>query len=117
MKTHKNKNFHKHDGYSRWHPTIQKHQADLHKDDQLEPVSFIKSNDIMKARDEFIENQELLSLFDDLIQKTDEIDLLYKLDDLISKLMYLELNNVPQNSEVIDAEDGVRAPNPQVGMP
>ena len=114
MKSHKDKTLHKHDGYNRWHPIIQKHHTDLHQ----EPVSFININDIKKARDEFQENQEMLDLFEDLVQKTDAIDLLYKLDDVINKLMYLELNHPDlQNQKEIVSEDGVRAPNPQVGMP
>ena len=115
MKSHTDTNLHKHDGYNRWHPSIQKHQADLHI--TLEPVSFISDGDIIKARDNFKENTELLHLFDDLVQKTDTIDLLYKLDDMIDKLMYLETHDPLQNQGVIESEDGQRSPNPQVGLP
>lgn len=120
MKEHKNKNWHNHDGYSRWHPIIQKHQLPIHDNMNapLEPTKLISKGDILKARDTFKENKELLDLFDGLLMKTDALDILYKLDDLISKLMVLERqeNNYPQNSNVLDMEDGKRSPN-TVGSP
>lgn len=115
MKAHNNPDFHHHDGYSRWHHRDQKHHTDLHNN-VMEPVTFMDAMDLLKTHDDFKEAAEVLELFDDLIQKADTIDLLYKLNDVIDKLMFIELNNDLQNQQPIEFEDGKRAPN-NVGMP
>ena len=110
-----NKDWHVHGGYSRKHPISQKHHQPLHDNitSTLEPTDFMSYHDIMKARDTFKEHQEMRNLFDELIRKSDALDILYKLDDIINKLMLLETQ---QNQQPINMEDGKRGPN-TVGSP
>ena len=111
--------YHRHDGYSRLHPTTQRHNDVYHVSEQ--EMSHIFFTDIRKAQRTFEENEDVLELLGDIQKGIDTFEILKELDELID-LMMVEGVDLPEHNterqEVIEShdEEGYRI-NPQVGLP
>ena len=113
MKHYQEGDTHKHDGYNRWHPIIQKHSEDLHGV-VIENNHLIGGVDLIKMRDEFVEYKEVLGMLNDIIKGVNTLDVIYKIDDIIKTLMTLDNEKY---QEVIEIPERKRAENNQVGLP
>lgn len=111
--TTKNDGFHRHEGGMRWHSILQKHHVVLHGDVPQHGVPPI----LIKARDEFGANKEILLLLKEIEDGMFTADIMNQLGEIIGMLLsYENIKERPQGSEPIGDSEEPREVN-TIGLP